>query len=180
MNAKPVEKKNAKGHAIAEAGRTVARKRHIKSAKTVHDAMKMIEDDVQANGGIYPLNNGVISIQELLRRAEKSAGYLEKKSDRIVALKADVTKWIANTNSKIVRGAKFIKRTVTERVDEANEEVNEIRQAWTEAELQYWVTQDKLKAAQATIADLQKQNASLLAQNSATKVVAIADRKNPK
>lgn len=180
MNAKRIEKNKAGGHAIAEAGRKVARQRHLKSAKTLHDAMKMIEDDVQANGGIYPLNNGVISIQELLRRAEKSAGYLEKKTVRIVALKADVTKWINSINSKMVRGAKFIRRTVTERVDEANEEVKEIRQAWTEAELEYWVTQDKLNAAQATIVDLQKQNASLLAQNSKTKVVAIADRKNPK
>jgi hypothetical protein len=180
MNAKRVEKTKAGGHAIAEAGRTVASERHIKSAKTLNDAMKMIEDDVQANGGIYPLNKGVISIQELLRRAGKSAGYLEKKNARIVALKADVTKWIDSINSKVVRGAKFIKRTVTERVDEANEEIREIRQARTEAELEYWITQDKLKAALATIADLQKQNASLLAQNSATKVVAIADRKTPK
>jgi hypothetical protein len=180
VNAKRVEKTKAGGHAIAEAGRTVARERHLMSAKTLHDAMKMIEDDVQTNGGIYPLNNGVISVQELLRRAGKSAGYLEKKTVRIVALKADVTKWIDLINRKTVRGAKFIKRTVTERVDEANEEVREIRQAWTEAELEYWVTQDKLKAARATIADLQKQNASLLAQNSGTKVVAIAARKNPK
>jgi hypothetical protein len=53
---------------------TAETKRHIEGAKTIHDAMTTIEDDVQANGGIYPLNNGVISIQELLRRAEKSAG----------------------------------------------------------------------------------------------------------
>jgi hypothetical protein len=179
VSAKRVEKKKANGHVIANEGRKVARNRHIDSAKAVHDAMKKIEDDAQANGGIYPLNNGVISIQELLRRAEKGAGYLEKKTDRIIALKKDVTKWIASINSKVVRGAKFIRHTVTERVDDANEEVREIRQAWTEAELKYWVTQDKLKAAQATIADLQKQNASLLAQNSGTKDVSIAARKNP-
>lgn len=180
MNAKRVEKKKVRGHAIAEAGRTVARKRHIEAAETIHAAMKKIEDDVQANGGIYPLNKGVISIQELLRRAGKSAGYLEKKTVRMVALKADVTKWINSINSKIVRGAKFIKRTVTERVDEANEEVKKIRQAWTEAELEYLVTRGELKAAQAIIADLQKQNASLLAQNSGAKVVAISERKTPK
>jgi hypothetical protein len=88
VNAKRVEKKKANGHVIADEGRKVARNRHINSVKTVHDAMKMIEDDTQANGGIYPLNNGVISVQELLRRAGKSAGYLEKKTDRIVALKS--------------------------------------------------------------------------------------------
>ncbi len=154
------------GSVIAAAGRAEARRRRIESAAEIAEAMKAIETDVEKNHGVYPLNRGKITVQEVLRRAGKNSAYLEKKTDRMIALKAEVTAWVAKVNGKILRGAKTIRRAVTDRVVEADDRVKAIMQAWTEAELEY-------AEAQTTIKDLQEQNASLQKQVSRGKVVPL-------
>jgi polyhydroxyalkanoate synthesis regulator phasin len=156
---------------IAAAGRKETAKRQTDSVTSIHLEMKKIDAEILANNGVYPLNEGKLNIQELLRRVEKSPAYLEKKTPRIIALKTAVTSWLTDTDQKILKGAANIRRSVTERADKANDEVDEIRQAWAEAELEHAQTFADLVAANATIAALKKQNEDLEAKLTDAKVV---------
>jgi hypothetical protein len=103
--------------------------------RRVREAMRAIERDVIANDGIYPFCKGLISLQEVLRRASLSKYVLEKK--RHASLKAEVTTWVENATKKTLRGMKDIRPAVTQRSDDANEKIRAIQQAWHEAELEY-------------------------------------------
>ena len=136
------------------------------SVTAVKAAMREIELDIETNGGIYPFNNGRLTLQELLRRAKKSSAYLEKKSPAIVALKRDVRAWLASATGKMIVGAKNIRREVTARVGEASDEVKAIKQAWAEAELEF-------AEAEKTIDKLKQENASLQRRLSEGKIVPL-------
>ncbi|MBX9827483.1 MAG: hypothetical protein K2Y27_21125 [Xanthobacteraceae bacterium] len=136
------------------------------SVTAVKAAMREIERDIETNGGIYPFNNGRLTLQELLRRAKKSSAYLEKKSPAIVALKRDVRAWLASATGKMIVGAKNIRREVTARVGEASDEVKAIKQAWAEAELEF-------AEAEKTIDKLKQENASLQRRLSEGKIVPL-------
>jgi hypothetical protein len=118
----------------------------------------------------YPLNEGRLTLQELLRRAKKSSAYLEKKSPVIVALKKDVRAWLAAATGKMVVGAKNIRREVTARVGEASDEVKAIRQMWTEAELEYVDTKSELDLARKELSRLKRENTALQSHVAGRKV----------
>lgn len=151
---------------IAKYGRREAVRRQLDSVAAVKAAMREIEREIETNGGIYPLNNGRLTLQELLRRAKKSSAYLEKKSPPIVALKRDVSVWLALANGRMITGAKNIRREVTARVGQASDEVKAIRQAWAEAELEF-------AEAEKTIDKLKQENASLQRRLSDGKIVPL-------
>lgn len=151
---------------IAKDGRRETVRRQMDSVTAVKAAMREIERDIETNGGIYPFNNGRLTLQELLRRAKKSSAYLEKKSPAIVALKRDVRAWLASATGKMIVGAKNIRREVTARVGEASDEVKAIKQAWAEAELEF-------AEAEKTIDKLKQENASLQRRLSEGKIVPL-------
>lgn len=128
--------------AIAAAGRAVAAGRKASTEDSCKAAMAAIEKDVDTNGGVYPLNDGRVTVQEVLRRAGLSKAALEKGHHR--ALKIAVTDWVALSSRKIAGGAKTIRKVVTQRVDDANDRVREIQQAWAEAELEYVEAQNEM------------------------------------
>jgi hypothetical protein len=138
--------------AIAVAGRAVAAERKASTQDRCKQAMSAIERDVAAHGGVYPFNDGRITVQEVLRRANLSKAALEKAHHRV--LKEAVTDWVALSSRKIARGVKSIRKVVTQRVDDANDQVRQIQQAWAEAELEYI-------DAQLEIARLTRDNAAL-------------------
>lgn len=136
-------------------GRRVSAQRKVSTRERCEGAMRDIQADVEANKGIYPLNDGRITLQEVLRRADLSSAALEKPHHR--DFKGEVNDWIAGANKKIARGARTIRKVVTERVDDANAEIKAIRQAWTEAELEY-------VDGRAAVAKLTTENAALARQ----------------
>lgn len=161
---------------IAKDGRREAVRRRLDSVTAVKHAMAQIERDIEANGGIYPLNDGRLTLQELLRRAKKSSAYLEKKSPAIVALKKDVRAWLGSATGKMVTGAKNIRREVTARVGAASDEVKAIRQMWTEAELEYVETKAALDLAQKELGRLKRENTALQSQAAGRKVSPLHKR----
>jgi hypothetical protein len=144
---------------LADHGRREAERRALTSAEKIADALRSIERDVESNGGLYPLNGGRITQQEVLRRANLSPAFLEKSHNK--ELKTLVTQWLARVNSQMLRGVKTIRRAITDRVTEAHDELNMIRQAWTEAELEYIHGQQMIAEANAAITILHQTNASL-------------------
>ena len=63
---------------IQDFGRIVALNRRETTAKRIRNALKDIELEIEANGGIYAYNNGRITQQEVLRRARLSPSALQK------------------------------------------------------------------------------------------------------
>lgn len=67
-------------------------KRHaLTGAEKIANALRDIERDVESNNGLYPLNRGRITQQEVLRRAALSSAFLEKSRNKKV--KAHVAQW---------------------------------------------------------------------------------------
>jgi chromosome segregation ATPase len=161
---------------IAAHGRKEARRRVITTVEKLAKAMRDIEHDVEVNNGVYPFGNGKLSRQEVFRRAALGPAVLEKKRtpeerERNAAMKRKLEEWLGHASARMLRGAKTIRRAITARVDEANEELKAIRQRWVEAELEYLDCQEKLAAANSTIGDLRKQAARLEAELGGNKVV---------
>lgn len=157
--------------AIASAGRAVAAGRKASTEDKCRAAMAAIEKDVDGNDGVYPFNDGHISVQEVLRRAGLSKAALEKDHHR--ALKSAVTSWVSLSSRKIVGGAKTIRKVVTQRVEDANDKLREIQQVWAEAELEYVEAQNLIARLKDENAALRREVDALRKSTSLGKVVPI-------
>jgi chromosome segregation ATPase len=162
MNAKKIDSKEARNRRIAHEGSNYASKKHLQSKGSLEGVMQRIEEEIDSNEGIYPYNDGKITVDELLRRAGKSPAYLQKNTPKIKALKAEVNAWIKRIKGQIASGAPSVRREVNERVKKAKKEADEVRQAYAEAELELSRTVADLAKAKQTIGELEKQNTSLL------------------
>ncbi|KQQ11830.1 hypothetical protein ASF53_16850 [Methylobacterium sp. Leaf123] len=124
--------------------------------------------------GIYPQNAGRISLQEVLRRAGLSAAALEKPRHR--ELKAEVAAWVAAVTARVDRGARTIRRSVTERVDAAHDALAAYRQAAVEAELEYVEGRVEVAKLAARNAELEREVERLKAELAGRNVVRLAKR----
>ena len=136
--------------------------------------MRDIERDVERNGGLYPLNDGRISVQEVLRRAGLSSAALEKEHHR--DLKCRVSAWVAGAAKRVARGARTIRRAVTERVDAAQGALAAHRQAAAEAELEYVEARIELARLTSRNAELEREVERLKIELAGRNVVSFAKR----
>lgn len=153
--------KNPGRNDIADHGRQAADRKATNTRQAVAVAMTAIETDIERNDGIYPFADGSVSSAEVLRRAGLSPAALQKAVQR--ELRDEVNAWVAGVKSKLARGAKVVRRSVTERADEANEVVRQIRQRWVEAELEYTDTIRENVTLKQEAARLKAENAQLKA-----------------
>jgi hypothetical protein len=160
--------------ALANDSRKRAKRPALTGVEKIANALRDIERDVESNNGLYPLNGGRITQQEVLRRAALSPAFLEKSRNKKV--KAHVTQWLHGVNGQILRGAKTIRRTITARVSEVTDEVKAIRQVWAEAELEYVHARQMVLEIKVTNAALEKANAAL--KNEVAKLKAQLAGKN--
>lgn len=163
---------------IGNEGRRVSALRKASTQERCEAAMRDIQTDVEANKGIYPLNDGRITLQEVLRRADLSSAALEKPHHR--AFKGEVTDWVTGANKRIARGARTIRKVVTERVDDANAEIKAIRQAWTEAELEYVEGRGEVAKLTTENAALARQVQQLKAELAGRNVIPLNGAKDPR
>ncbi|MCJ2096327.1 hypothetical protein MKK67_28060 [Methylobacterium sp. J-072] len=163
---------------IGNEGRRVSAQRKLSTRERCEAAMRDIQADVEANKGIYPLSDGRITLQEVLRRAGLSSAALEKRHHH--DFKAEVADWVAGANKRIARGARTIRKVVTERVDEANAEIKAIRQAWTEAELEYVDGRGELAKLTTENAALARQVQQLQAELAGRNVIPMTGAKDPR
>jgi hypothetical protein len=135
--------------------------------------MLQIEREIDANTGIYPYNDGKLTVDELLRRAGKSPAYLQKNTSKIKALKIDVNAWIKRVKGQAATGAPSVRREVNARVKAANQQLDDIRQHYHEAELQLTRVTAELADATRKIGELEKKNTELLKQLAGKTVVSL-------
>jgi septation ring formation regulator EzrA len=158
---------------IAQAGAAYAKEKHLEGKLSLEEMMLKIEREIDANAGIYPYNDGKLTVWALLDRAGKSPAYLQKNTPKIKALKKEVNSWIERVKGRIAAGAPSVRREVNERVKVANKQIDEIRQAYSESELQLTRVTAELADATRKIGELEKKNTELLKQLAVGTVVSL-------
>jgi hypothetical protein len=176
---RPIRTKTENDARIRAEGTNAAKRKAAANRALIEKAMLDIENDVEANDGIYPFADGRISIQEVLRRAGKanSPSYLNKKDPHIVELRREVDEFVGRALKRSLRGAKSIRKTVNERTEAAKDEAEMVRQAWHEAELEHNETLIELEKARKEIEELQAANTALMKKLSDKTVVDLPTRR---
>lgn len=154
-------------HKLAAARRGAARTEKMEQA--VKEAMHAIQADMQTNGGIYPHNGGAVSMAELSRRAGISESSFYKKEPGNRVLKEMSSLWLDNLKKKETVGRLRVKKSLTQKADDWHQKYLALEQRHIQTELE-------LQSLEAKLHQLNKENASLLAQLSSigkTKVTPI-------
>lgn len=105
----------------------------------IKQAMKEIEEEIAANGGVFPKNGGLVTLLELSLRAGIDESTLYKKREANQLLKKFANTWLDSL--KIIdddEAGKPLRKTATQRADEWRDKyiALEKRHALTELELQ--------------------------------------------
>ena len=120
----------------------------------LHQAMREIEAEIQANKGIYPFNYGRVTQSELCRRADVKKATLQnpvhKDSTRV-----EIIKWLDALNANLTQTRDSTRERVTARAEALSDE------------LEHWVkacqaAEQGLAKAEQLIEKLQAENALLL------------------
>jgi hypothetical protein len=139
---------------ISEQGKLQALECKGTTRKKVLAAMKEMEAEIDSNKGVYPYNSGRISQQEVLRRASLSAAALQKSTHE--DLRNEVNAWLGRVTKKAITGAKSVRRSVMDRVDETKTDLDRIMQQWAEFELEYIDAQQALSQKNDRIVELER------------------------
>ena len=142
-------------HKLAAVLRGAARTE--KMEQSVKEAMRAIQADMQANGGIYPQNGGAVSMAELSRRAGISESSFYKKAPENLALKDMANLWLDTLKKKETVGRMRVKKSLVQRAEDWKQKYDALEQRHIRTELE-------LQSLEAQMQELRKQNAALVAQ----------------
>ena len=142
-------------HKLAAARRGAARTEKMERA--VKEAMKAIQSDMQANGGIYPHNGGAVSMAELSRRADISESSFYKKAPENLALKDMANLWLDTLKKKETVGRMRVKKSLEQRAEDWHQKNLSLEQRHNRTELE-------LQSLEAKLHKLAEENTNLLSQ----------------
>jgi len=142
-------------HKLAAALRGAARTE--KMEKAVKEAMRAIQADMQANGGIYPENGGAVSMAELSRRAGISESSFYKKEPENLALKGMANLWLDTLKKKETVGRMRVKKSLAQKAEGWQQKYHALEQRHIRTELE-------LQSLEAQMQKLRGENAALVAQ----------------
>jgi hypothetical protein len=142
-------------HKLAAALRGAARTEKLETA--VKEAMRAIQTDMKANGGIYPENGGAVSMAELARRAGISESSFYKKVPENLALKRNANLWLDTLKTKETVGRMRVKKSVAQKAEEWQQKYQALEQRHIRTELE-------LQSLEAQMQKLRGKNAALVAQ----------------
>lgn len=158
--------------------RAYSRSRSDQVATKLKKAMEEIEKDIEDNGGLYPFNNGRLSLAEVCRRASIHKITLQGKIHRTTT-KLVIKEWIENLDKLLEKGTKKVHKRVTASADEWRDRYTEIAHKYNEMyAIQVVSMQAKLDDAQRQIAELESENMTLRIKLSAGNVSLITDGRN--
>lgn len=145
----------SENHKLAAALRGAARTEKMEMA--VKEAMRAIQSDMQANGGIYPENGGAVSMAELARRAGISESSFYKKEPDNLALKEKANLWLDTLKKRETVGRMRVKKSLAQKAEDWQQKYHALEQRHIRTELD-------LQSLEAQIQKLQKGNAALVDQ----------------
>ena len=142
-------------HQLAAARRGAARTE--KMATAIKEAMRTIQAEMQANGGIYPENSGAVSIAELSRRASINESSFYKKEPENRALKESANRWLDSLKKKETVGRMRVKKSLAQKAEDWQQKYHALEQRHIRTELE-------LQSLEAQIQRLRDESAALKAQ----------------
>lgn len=155
--------------------RIFSRSRSDEVLTKLKKAMEAIEKDIEANDGLYPFNNGRLSLAEVCRRASIHKITLQG-GRHSATTKVFVKEWLQNLDKLSMVGAKAVRKRVTESADEWRDRYFAIAQKYNEMyAVNILSMQSKLDEAYSRVADLESENMALRKKLSLGGVSSIAD-----
>lgn len=149
-----------------------AKSRTAEFLRRIEAGKSAIEADVEKNEGIYPLNGGRLSIEEVCRRAGIHTVSLHGHLHKDTTLK-ELHRWLDDLLGSMAVGKKAVRKAVTQRADEWQKRFLE-QANWVH---RYHVLEaariDELKAANARVAELEGEVLRLTEQLAPRKNVSI-------
>ncbi|CAG9226152.1 hypothetical protein PSAB6_460007 [Paraburkholderia sabiae] len=139
-------------------GRTTEVKRKLDKA------MKDIELDIEANERIYPYNGGRVTQAEVCRRAGIRKATLQGDAHKLTT-KLVVNEFVARIRTLAIKGARSVRRNVTDRANYWKDAHRQIADAYRIDALRYEAGLTELEKLKAESRPLQQQNAELQDQN---------------
>jgi hypothetical protein len=97
----------------------------------LRNAMAVIESDIDNNDGIYPYNNGRLSMAEVCRRAGIHKITLQGNVHKNTT-KTSLQEWLSVLNAKSVTGSKSVRKRVTETIDDWKSRYAELARSYNE------------------------------------------------
>ena len=136
--------------------------RHDAVAAKVTEAMRAIEQEIQANEGIYPSNGGALNLSELARRSGIGPKTLFAASYKDTFTTRVVTPWLLNIKGIEAASRREAKRKAAKQVSEWRELYGDLLSAYRISELE-WQEARRLRAeAEEKVQQLMAENKALL------------------
>ncbi|MEI4522053.1 hypothetical protein [Pseudomonas sp. CCNWLW23] len=141
--------------------RIYSRSRSDEVLTKLRKAMEAIERDIEENDGLYPYNNGKLSLAEVCRRASIHKVTLQGGKHNSTT-KVVLKEWLQNLNKLVAVGAKTVRKRVTASADEWRNRYFEIARKYNEMYAINIVSmQAKLETAESRIVELESENVAL-------------------
>ena len=139
-------------------------------------AMATIEKEIEEGGGIYPFNNGRLSMAEVCRRAGihkiTLQGEAHKNTTKVV-----LKEWLSRLESRMIVGSKAVRRRVADTVDDWKGRYDDLARSYNEMYAIEIVSRNtKLNEALAKITELEKEIIRLRAQCSSGRLLLMPQR----
>ena len=145
----------------------------------VRATMRLIEQEMGANEGIYPHNKGALSLAELARRADVHQTTLFSAKQREFGV--EVKEWLDRVKTEQVVGRGPVRREMSSRVADWKRLYDGLAQAHRDTELALQQAQAELESSQGQCETLRKENVRLRGQQAEaakTKVVPLRPKKD--
>lgn len=144
----------------------------------VAKAVSLIEIEIEANDGIYPLNGGKVSMAEVCRRAGVHKITLQGKSHKTTT-RVELKAWLDGLDDRLVRGSKSVRRRITDAVEDWKGRYYDLARSFNEMYAVEVVSRDaKIESALAKINELESELLSLRARYSNRNVLRIPLARN--
>lgn len=164
-------KQTAINDALRASAAAAARARSEAVVQKIRDAMKLIDEEIEANEGVYP--GGKLNQRELCRRASVHYQTLQQPAHKD-SLKRDVDNWLAEkTSPKTIHDTR---KAVTDRVDHWKEQHRKVA-------TQICIYEAELAEKNTLISDLENLVSQLREQNEAlrqSKVTSLSTHRRGK
>lgn len=145
--------------------RAALRRGHVRTSTVeskVREAMRLIQEEMTGNGGTYPQNGGVVSKNEVARRAgiSDTTLYSPKQKD----FGKEVQGWVDSLNAPKDVEPQRVRRTASERSEDWRKRYLALQDQHILVELELQDTQVQLEAERKAVAELSEKYEILLNQ----------------
>lgn len=168
---KPSASKKVRSEEARERMRTAAKARHDANTQQayerVREAMRLIQQEMAANQGIYPQNKGAVSLAEVARRAGMHPVTFHKPNYQ--ELIEEVKAWLHELKSGAIVGTKRVHKALGTRLQEWKQLYNDLLESHQISETDLARTNIRLKELEDECRELRKK----LSEATSLKVVPL-------